>query len=161
MWRDCLIFPMICLLPVVYVFSHAQREGQDGVAVRLACAPLCAERLDASTIGRGGSTHNRPTTTACIGRSSSCSPNHKGELVIRRCMRVYTLNPTRLNRHHCLIELHRRCCVGPLRRALPPHPCHGATAVVAHYQLERGEGHSTQFPRSVPQALLPFRHGAT
>ena len=55
-----------------------------------------------------------------------------------------------LNRHHCLIELHRRCCVGPIRRALPPHPCHGATAVVAHYQLEHGDGHSTQFPRLSP-----------
>ena len=31
-----------------------------------------------------------------------------------------------------------------LRRALPPHPCYGVAAVVAHYHLERGDGHSTR-----------------
>ena len=40
--------------------------------------------------------------------------------------------------------------VAPQRRALPPHPCHGVTAVVAHYQLGRGDGHSTQCRRLSP-----------
>ena len=44
---EFLTFPSICFLPVVYVFSHA---GQEGAAARTACATLCAERSDASTI---------------------------------------------------------------------------------------------------------------
>ena len=32
-------------------------KGKQGVAARTSCAPLCAERSDASTIGGGGSTH--------------------------------------------------------------------------------------------------------
>ena len=47
---EFLTFPSICFLPVVYVFSHAQGAGQEGAAARTACATLCAERSDASTI---------------------------------------------------------------------------------------------------------------
>ena len=58
---EFLTFPSICFLPVVYVFSHAQGAGQEVAAARTACATLCAERSDASTIARGSSAH-------CIGR---------------------------------------------------------------------------------------------
>ena len=123
-------------------------KGKQGVAARTSCAPLCAEGSNASTIGGGGSTHR--IGRRLVGRRRPASadrrgarPNLRVDLAIRR-VREYTLNAIRLHRHHCLMDLHRRCCVASLRRALPPHPCHGATAVVAHYHLERGDGHSTR-----------------
>ena len=54
----CLIFPYICLLPVVYVFSHAEGERQEGSRCATSdCASIGAERAGSITVVWGGSTH--------------------------------------------------------------------------------------------------------
>ena len=88
---EFLTFPSICFLPVVYVFSHAQGAGQEGAAARTACATLCAERSDASTIAGEA----LPIVSVRrIRRRLSASADRRAEgtflTVDSACTRVYT-----------------------------------------------------------------------
>ena len=48
----------ICLLPVVYIFSHAEGERQEASSCATSdCASIGAERAGSITVGWGGSTH--------------------------------------------------------------------------------------------------------
>ena len=97
---ECLILPSVCSLPVVYLFSHAQGEWQegDGCVVTALCEVFGCQHGWRMRLCPSHRTTTRLTTTAYIDRSPSCRPKLRVESARTR---GYTLNDTRLSRHHC------------------------------------------------------------
>ena len=94
---ECLTFPSICLFPVVYVFSHAQCEGQEGCSCANSC--LCDGlrgsfgrqhdwRRKPSPLYRSTARLTHQATTACISRSPSCRTNPTLDSACTRVLHV-------------------------------------------------------------------------
>ena len=132
---ECVTFPSICFLPVVYVFSHAQGEGQEGgqlreqlvrrsarnvrTPARLAEEALPIVSVDGSS-DASGDDGLHPQIVELQEQSYSGFGVYASVYV--ECQS--SQSPSWFTYMAKAMDLHRRRCVAPLR-VFPPHPCHG------------------------------------